>query len=188
MSKLIRAIYDYNICTYYLLPLIKLNKFSFGENNFLQCYVSRDGSKLYIELREIPAFVYSKVEYLGTAILPNGNVAVVMGLHPLWEPDFRNFIDGKYSKLSKPAKDAVLAYSGLPFNQHTSNNVPYTDSRILAINPDPGEREKLRRALMSELGVNIPVDQELISIPTELNYVDDTVVTKTLFEGETSGV
>lgn len=176
MSKLIAAIYDYNICTYYLLPLVKLNKFSFGDNNFKQCFVSRDGSKLYVAVARIPDFVHKKEEYLGTTILPNGDMALIFGLHPLWREDFQSFIAGRYSKLSRQAKDAVLAYSGLPFGQMTRDgSIPFTDSRILAIDPDPQSRAKLRRALMSELGVDIPVDQELISIPTEQNYIDDII-------------
>lgn len=187
MSKFIDAIYDYNTCTYYVLPIVKLNKFSFGNNNFVQCYVSRDGSKVYVELKEVPEFVYSKEEYLGTTILPNGGLAVVFSLPPLLG-DFQNFVAGRFSKFSKPVKDAVLAYSGLPFHQMTRDNVPHTDARIMALDPDPAVRAKLRNALMSELGAVIPLDQELISVPSEQNYVDDTIIIRTLSEGLTSGV
>lgn len=184
MSKLIKAIYDSNICTYYLLPLVRLNKFSFGPDNFVQCYTSHDGSKLYIELKEVPEFVYHRDDYLGCTILPGGGLAVALSLPDIWWDDHRKFIAGKYSEFSPEAKKCIRAFSGLAEDQNIIHtHYTYMDSRLIAIGDDPVVRTKLRQILSEELNVEIPITAELISIPNEGNFIDKAIITNTLMPG-----
>lgn len=184
MSRLLKAIYDCNLCTYYLLPLIRLNKFSFGANNFIQCYVSRDGLLLYVEVRDIPEFVYSRPDYLGITILPSGSTALAFDLPAMWQYDVRAFMLGRYTELTDDAKECIYGYSGLVINQPIQGtNLLNTDSRILALDIDPTVRERLRSALSKELDVQIPIGAELISVPSESNYIDNAIITNTLGMG-----
>lgn len=179
MSNLIRAIYDSNLCTYYLLPLVRLNRFSFGKDNFVQCYVSRDGSKLFVELKDIPEFIYKRKDYLGTSLTPTG-VCAVIALPEDWYNDFVLFKAGKYSKFSPEFQVCVAAYCGLPVNKLNKDGILFTDARIVAMDNVPMERAKLRRILSRELEVEIPEDQELISVPNDSEYMDDAPIIKTL--------
>jgi hypothetical protein len=184
MSRLLKAIYDCNLCTYYLLPLIRLNKFSFGQNNFIQCYVSRDGLVMFVEVLYIPEFVYHRADYLGITILPSGGTCVSFDLPIMWQYDVRAFMLGRYTELTEDAKECIYAYSGLAINQPIQgSNMSNTDSRILAMDPDPQVRNRLRVALSRELDVDIPIGVELISVPTDSNYIDNAIITNTLGMG-----
>lgn len=184
MTRLIEAIYDSNLCTYYLLPLVRLNKFSFGPDNFVQCYTSRDGSKLYVELKDIPEFIYHREDYLGVTILPSGGLAVVIELPDIWWEDYTKFVTGQYSKFSPEARECICAYSGLLENQNIINeHYIYRDSRIIAIEDNTEARTKLRRLLSKELDVFIPIGAELISIPSDSNFIDKAIITNILNAG-----
>lgn len=184
MSKLLSAIYDSNICTYYLLPLVRLNKFSFGADNFIQCYVSREGDRLYIELRDIPDFVYHRQDYLGITVLPSGGICVAFSLPDIWWEDYSKFQRGKYSKFSPQAKKCIESFSGMTINQISSGgDYAVTDSRILALDSSTRVRDALRKRLAAELDIDIPEDAELISVPSENNFLDNAIITNTLGTG-----
>ncbi len=184
MSRLLKAIYDYNLCTYYLLPLIRLNKFSFGPSNFIQCYVNRNGTVLFVEVRDIPDFVYTRPDYLGITILPSGSTCVALGLPEMWQYDVRAFMLGRYTEFTEDARECIYSYSGLAINQPIQGStMSSTDSRILAMDPDPNVRDRLRLALSRELDVEIPFGVELISVPVDGNYIDNAIITNTLGMG-----
>lgn len=184
MSNLIKAIYDSNLCTYYLLPLVRLNKFSFGPDNFIQCYTNHDGSRLYVELKDVPEFIYHRSDYLGVTILPTGGMAVALSLSDIWWEDHKRFILGQYSKFSEEAKKCIRAFSGLVEDQNILNeHYVHMDSRLIAIGNERNQRAKLRQLLSKELDVEIPVDAELISIPSESNFIDKAIITNTLTAG-----
>lgn len=170
------SVYDYNMCTYYLLPLLKTtNKFRFGPKNFRQCYLNRQGTRLYVEVVYFPSRIEYDEHYLGNQIY-KGHLYLIFELPAEWQADVELFREGKYSRLSAAAKERIRTYSGLNYNRlDPESGKPFTDVRLMAIDDDPVMRDHLRQILEEELNVRIAPDQELISPPTDQNYIDDLI-------------
>lgn len=168
-SEFVRTISAHNITTYYLLPLIQLSKFSFGEANFIDSYVTPDGSTLIVEvidLRLSPDFTMHpefKSESDGTPCM------ILFELPDRWRPDFELFKLGKYSQMSEQAKIMIYQFSQLSYRSTVDDGREVTDARLLALT----KADILREKWVSELGLDergnapLPEDLELMSIPTE---------------------
>lgn len=161
-----------NLCTYFILSLLKLNKFKFiGEENFVDSYLSTDGLNIFVHLKNVDFF--EAKEYA----LPNsdkiledqtGNAYVKFAIPDKWFCDIRIFLQGKFSKMSTDAKDRIRKYSGLPYRVIV-NGVKVTDIRLLAL-----EKSKNARKFWEEyLDCHLDENQELLSIPNEKIFIDE---------------
>ena len=177
MSTFFKAVYDYNICTYYLLPLTRQNKHGFGRSNFKNCFVNRRNPHiLYVEIVYTPKLLIEvDPAYQGTQKI-NGKLYLVYLLPDKWAEDVQLFLKGSYFQMSDDAKDHIRKYAGLMIDQvNAKTGKPWTDARILAIDPDPKKRTFLRLFLERELGTEIPPYQELIAPPNESCFLDDLI-------------
>lgn len=174
MTNFISAIYDYNICTYYLLPLIKLNRRSFGPKNFKQCYINPEGNKIYILVNYRPEAIEFDDNYLALHHIDENNLFLIFNIPDMWAADVQVFIKGTYTKLSLEAKEMIRCFSGLKYKHLAAkSDVPHTDGRLMAIDDDPQQRAYFRERLEHELGLEIDHSIELISIPNQLNYIEN---------------
>lgn len=169
-SAFVKAMSQHNICTYYLLPLIQLNKVSFGDGNFVDSYVTQDGNTLIVEVRDIRLTASQKTHphYLREAV-GSPHDFFYYELPSRWRADFELFCKGKYSKFSDCAKEMIYAFSGLAYNEPGENGKVITDARLRALTLDPVLREtwELELGLYERGGEPISEDMELVSIPSD---------------------
>lgn len=161
-SEFVRGITEEHLSTYFLLPLIQLNKFSFGAANFINSYVNRDGTVITVEVTDLrlceshsthPQYLKEKEIF--------GRSYIWFSLPERWSKDFTLFTQGKYSKLSEVARGMIIQFSGL-----THNEGGITDARILALNKSQVLREKWEE----ELNMILPDNMELLSVPSEAQF------------------
>lgn len=170
MKDAFDVIKQHNLCTYYLLPLIGINKFSFGVHiNFRNCYVHPDGSELYVSVYYLSQMLKEHEHLLRTEGAPGAPV-YVFRLPEKWLPDFQRYRLGKYSEFSKEAKELIIHQSGLRYRTLNDSGLPSTDLRLLAIESDAARRNILRNKLSEFLGSPIAEDAELLDAPTQSSF------------------
>src|SRR5450631_3633337 len=115
-SEFVNAVTKHNLCTWYMLPLIYLNKASFGEGNFIESFINSSGSTLTVEVvmldmchRDCLASPY----LLRCNEMPQQYAMLWYYLPRRWKSDFELFKAGKFSKFSARAKHNIQEYSGL---------------------------------------------------------------------------
>jgi hypothetical protein len=172
-TKLIEQLHRENLCTYFILPLLKLNKSKFvAESNFVDSFLSLDGKSIYVKVVDVIFFV-SRIllheQYEAMWKDTNGKQYIEYTIPDKWHADVQTFIDGKYSKLSEDAKEMIIAYSGLQYRKRReSDNVPITDIRLLSL-----ERSSVVRDLWEEhYNVYLTADAELLSKPDKRSFID----------------
>jgi hypothetical protein len=168
-DALIKALRKENLCTYFILPLLKLSKISFVSSNFIDCYLQRTGRILAVKLYS-PELLSRRSDVTGylDTIQYDGADYVLYELAPHWQRDIDLFRAGKFSKMSDDAKRMIETYSGLAYKKPKRNGGFETDGRLLALTRD----KSLRRFWELEMKVNLGDDDELLSIPGDESYVD----------------
>lgn len=196
-EKLIEELKRENLCTHFILPLLKLNKFSFV--SFVDSYIATSTHEKdclfvickYIAIRIItPELLSRRIllmdEYYGMYEDQQGHIYVVYKVPGKWMPDLEQFIQGKYSEMSENAKKMIIRWSRLPYQRRdpVSGGV-FTDGRICALYKESVLRDMWERKLdyVSPHGmVHIPSyvdkDQELLSIPDERSFIELDTLTK----------
>lgn len=171
MKEALDVVRAHNKCTYYLLPLIGINKFSFGVTiNFRNCYANPDGSELYVTVYYTLTSLKDHPNLLRIEGKPGAPV-YVFSLPEQWKADFQLYKLGKYSKFSTDAKDLIRNQSGLRYKAVNSGGIITTDIRLLAIEADADRRDILRKKLSEYLDCTIPADAELLDAPSESSFV-----------------
>jgi hypothetical protein len=162
----LKALNDHTRTTYYVLPLISLNKFSFGTpENFIDAYLTKDLKQVVVSVKdtglvfpavwtEAPVEHYTKTE-------------IWLEIPEEFWGDVRNLMKGKYSAFSLTAKDLITQHSGLTYKRNKTagdgRNMIDTDARLLALTKD----KILKDYLEEELGVWLDDESELLSPPTD---------------------
>lgn len=186
MSQLfIEELREVNLCTYYVLPLIKLSKFSFINSNFVNCYLSEDGTKVVVRVVEVllvPRSVTSHSSCCGTYTdTRKRRKFIVFSIPQYWCIDVALFRQGKFSKMSSKAKESIRRFSGLDYKQRNGDQV-LTDGRLLALDKHPVLKKMWEQQLTSvtpskngksvqRSSVELPDDAELLSIPGKGSYI-----------------
>ena len=158
-----------NLCNYYLLPLLKLNKDSFGEGNFINSYVDEKNGLLLVKVKDKDIeYKYYKNENFKTDYREKDNeYHIVFYIPSFFYNDLERFTNGKYSQLSTKAKFLIKTYSGLSSNRK-SGNKNKSDFRILVLSRHP----ELKRRLEKITGSEIEDGAELASKPFNNNFVN----------------
>lgn len=152
-----------HLSNYFMLPLIGYNKFSFGEGNFINSYVTTEREVVVI-LRNRPALAYHLSPTFKADFDIEGKFAIAFTIPEEYEEDFTKFLDGKYSQMSPEAKEIIKYSSGLRYNipdPARPGNV-ICDDKLLALDRHPQLRANLERSL----NCVIPDDVELLSKPS----------------------
>ena len=106
-----------NLVTYYILPLLGLNKKSYGLK-YKTAFISKDSFKVYVELKSNPdGDLYMQNPYYITKFVHNGVLYLQYTVPSDNIEDYKHFIKGAYSKFSKDAKYKVYKFSTLPYNK-----------------------------------------------------------------------
>lgn len=183
-QQLIEELREVNLCTYYVLPLLKLSKFSFLRSNFLNSYLTPDGSDIVVEIVEpllLSRNVLTDHQYRGKFKRTN-STCLVYRIPQKWGNDIVLFMEGKFSHMTRAAKEAIKRFSGLDNRKKGKDGVPLTDGRLLALDKHP----VLKKMWESELSsitpsqdgkstqrsvVELGEDAELLSIPGKESYI-----------------
>lgn len=170
MSRdIMKDIYKFNLCATYLLPLLEIGMFNFGESNFVNCYVTPQGTSLMVEVRDFSETEdpYHNVHYV-TTVKQDGRKFIVFALPEKWKHTFQMYVAGNYSSFTKAAKAMIIQYSGLNWRQPTENpRTTLSDARLLAMYKGAA----LRALLSEELDMDLDENSELISPPKPTEFL-----------------
>ena len=168
-----------NIANYYMLSLLRLDKTSFGKNNFVNTYVTKDKEIVVEVLTEdlIPEIIFKHEDYQTDFVdstEEENRVIILFSVPKKFEKEYELFMAGKYSQFSDEAKKLIIQYSvnsGLKYRvpedpKDKSNRRFITDRRLRALTKD----EVLRKNIEESIGMPLPADAELFDIPGEDNY------------------
>jgi hypothetical protein len=167
-NQLLKEIRQTNLCTWYLLPLAGLTRFSFGEGLFINSYL--EAKKLWVivqvpDLHLVPHLL--RIQSVRQWQNDRGGFLAYQ-LMPIWADDVQLFIAGAYSRLSNDLKSVIFERSGLPYRQRTPDGGTETDIRLLALEG----KEVVHRYLEQELDVVMEADQEVLGIPPPESFMD----------------
>ena len=179
LQTMITVMKNVNLCTYFMLPLLGLSEHSFGERNFINSYISRDGDCIYVR-------VYSK-HLLPSSIRSGNNLVttlfdeeyLVLPFPPLWREDIEKFLNGKYSQMSLPAKELIVQHSGLEYKAKGESGTQLTDFRLIALTRHPNLLAYIKDALYDP-GEYCILDEdettELLEAPGDYMYFREPIV------------
>lgn len=172
-QRLIDELSQENLCTHFILPLLKLSKISFLSSNFVDSYLTHDGKFLLVRVMELMFLSRmthtSHPNYVDTYLSQDKvSFFVVYQVPECWEDDVQLFIGGHFSKMSDKAKNNIIRYSKLAYRTKDTAGIPVTDGRLLALE----QHTKLKEMWERELDVYLNDKMELLSIPSEKSFME----------------
>lgn len=166
----------YSRVTVYILPLLKLSKFSFGEDNFAESYINQEGTHCCVEIKNLaPVILHGTVVNHPKLIDIRplelcGNYELWFEIDRAWGRDVELFIRGKYSRFSEEAKSMIRTYSGFPYRLPDPDGMLYSDWFLLALE----RHQMLRDKWEARLDERIPETMELMSPPGKRDFREFT--------------
>lgn len=143
-----------NKAIYFILPMLGLNKSSFGAENFITCYLDKSGF-IVVDTKEEINKVALEHELYVTDYTIDGITRIVFSIPEQYKHDAELFILGKYSQLSSKLKIEI-------------GKIPNLSQKIVSmLNP----QAKDRKIIADELGVDVKFIYEISSVPSESNFI-----------------
>lgn len=174
-----------NLSTYYILPLLKLNKQSWGSDNLIKTQVTKYGEVVVFIKDSVNAGDYYNHENYGADVdEEDGSTMIIYNIPERFLEDYQFFIESKYSKMSIFAKDAIkqsAKANGLQWGTPTGKKatvmsngkqvvVDIVDSSEVLLALD--KNEDLKKSLEKELDIKIMPEAELWSrLNEELEFI-----------------
>lgn len=150
-----------NSANYFMLPMLQLNKSSYGVGNFINSYVDTTGYIIVDIKKGIIENVSAKNTYdhpqYVTDFDTEDGVRIVYQIPAEFKYDINTFVDGKYSQFSTELKVLISKYSNLK-----GDNI-----HIKCLNPQKEDRQKIA----DDLGVRVDLVRELKSAPVAGNFI-----------------
>jgi hypothetical protein len=159
-----------NLANFYILPLLGLNKFSFGESNFINSFVTTN-EEVVVEVEDfdkVPQEFIKNVNYM-TDLELDGRNFIFYQLPDEIRDTILKFVAGKYSTFSDKAKTLIRKHSGLPYNVKLKGaDELYTAELLMVLDKSPVLKARLEKTL----DVKIPNDAELRDKPSSANIIN----------------
>lgn len=156
-----------NLCNFYILPLLGLNKTSFGGSmNFVNSYLSTDSLYVVVELLQPTKETFESHTNYVLDFEDKGRHLLVFGIPEEYLPSVEMFKAGKYSQFQTQAKELIKKKSGLNYKVPIGGGKVRSARELLALDKD----QDLRRLLEEELKVKIDAEAELMDIPNDNNF------------------
>ena len=181
--ELLEELQRENLCTHFILPLLKLNKFNFASANFIDSYLAKDSlpSNTRIIVKVVDATLVPKSTLLHSNLINIYDGVddrfnyLEFSVPTFWRLDITYFRTGEFSSMSKIAKEAIIRHGCLVYKKKgiVGTTMVETDVRILALD----RHKSLRSWWESELDITLKDDDELLSIPGEKSYIDTKALT-----------
>jgi hypothetical protein len=159
-----------NLVTYYMLPLVGVNKVTFGRH-FKHSYIDATGLKVYVCLRSnMTSPTYKRNPNYITEVVINRILYIQFVFPSKFLKDSKLFIQGKYSKMSKEAKKLIYATSTLPYNSSVGT---FTVSHPVLQALD--RTKTLRTYLSGIIGEELSFEDELMQAPDESWFIESQI-------------
>ena len=184
-ETLINELREENLCTYFVLPLLTLNKFSFINPNFVNSYLTEDRKHIVVEV--VLKVLLSRTVYDSHPCfrgfhhsLDTDHLYLVYEIPERCSADVLLYSLGKFSEFSSNAKEKIIRFSGL-LHQQKENGIIVTDGRLLALEKHNLMKEMWEERLSNEKS-RVELDGELLSVPGKESYInlDDLLQEKPL--------
>lgn len=167
MSSIFRIPDNENLVTYYMLPLARVNKKSFGRH-FENSFIDKKGERIFVELKSnMKAPLYKDTPYYKTELVINNVKFVQFNIPNRFLDDAQFFMLGCYSKMSREAKKLIYTTSTLPYNS-TMGSFSMSHPVLQALD----KTKTLRSFLSTTLGFEMEDDMELMESPEENWYIE----------------
>jgi hypothetical protein len=119
-----------NLVTYYLLPLVGVNKKTFGLK-YDNSYINKEGTIVFIKLKSnLATPLYRKFANYTSEVIINNSLYIQFTVPEEFRKDVQFFIKGQYSRISREAKKIIYKMSTLPYNKTMGDEFidsPYDD-------------------------------------------------------------
>ena len=159
-----------NLVTYYMLPLVGVNRTTFGRT-FKSSFIDKDGLKVYVCLKsnmKAPSYKYNP-NYI-TELVIDRTLFIQFVLPSYFIADAKLFILGKYSKMSKKAKKLIYDTSSLPYNS-TMGSFSVSHPVLQALD----KTKTLRTYLSNIIGEELVHDEELMESPSDDWFIESQI-------------
>lgn len=169
----LKHIKEHSKVTAYVLPLLKLSKFSFGEDNFVESWINHDGHLVCVEIKDLaPVILHSEVVNDPTlfdirSLGLRQHYEMWFRIPLTWYMDISMFLKGRYSLMSEEAKAMIRTYSGMPYRVPDPNDgMLYTDFLLLALDKNVMLKDKWEE----RIDERISKSSELINPPDSRDF------------------
>lgn len=149
---------DSRLVAYYMLPLVQLSYRAFGPY-FKRALINRDHNVIRVEMSEGCAEPFWENKFYQTDYSAKGTVYAFFRFPDMLRADVNIFASGKYSDMSKKAKERIYKHSGLYYNKQIDNLI-VSDVRLLALS----KSRKLKDWVEETFGVKKGKNTEFIKL------------------------
>lgn len=159
------------LITYYMLPLVNVNKHTFARG-FKTSYINDIGTTLYVELNKpMISPTYKLSSYYLSETLIKDTLFIVFKIPDRFLDDGNKFINGLYSQMSREAKKLIYSTSTLPYNVKM-DTFAMSHPILQALT----KTKSLRKFLLEYLGVEVLADSgELIEEPDKSWFIEHRI-------------
>lgn len=167
-----------NYATYLALPFLELSKYSFGEDNFMNSYVTVNANigVLVRNIDAIPWNFWEHIHYRTDMPLYDGEL-ILFKCPKNFEQDMLYLLDSKFSKLSCAAVETYKDYSGMAVDFRNKDGELVSHRLILAMRGDTDVRTQLGEHLGCEIPASMELepslrDQDILyDVDTDINFI-----------------
>lgn len=162
----------HNLCTYFILPLLDLNKDSY--KGFVNCFLSYNG-KVIVKLDNKPESSYWLHPEYVTDYTLDGYTYIIYSIPPQHLQELNLFLEGRYSEYPAASKKIIYRNSGLEFNKNVGDQI-ITHNLLLVMAKHPNLRAHLEKELevmlpkSGELWNKPDLDKEILDIDTDICF------------------
>lgn len=174
-QTLINELKEENLSTYFVLPLLQLNKFSFINPNYVNSYLTED--RKYIVVEVVLQSLLSRTVYYSHPCFRglcrsknNEHLYLVYEIPNRWTQNVLLFTLGKFSEFSNGAKEKIIRFSTLLYQQK-ENGYIVTDGRLLALEKHVLMKEMWEERLSTNGTGRVELNGEVLSIPGKESYI-----------------
>jgi len=153
-----------NLCNYFILPLIKRSGNDFVVGKFVNSYVELEQIQVVVEVEEMQE-VYKTFSNYSCSVDKGYKTYIFYDIPKEFHADVAMFMSGQYSRYSDLAKSFVRKFSKLPYATGYDGKIKKSVWYHVLDKSD-----KLKASLEEQLGVTLPADAELASLPEKSNF------------------
>src|SRR5690242_16647012 len=125
-----------NYCWVFILPLVNLDKWAFGSDNFVNCYVSEDDRYAVVESKTPFNYNITRSSQFRFEFIKNGLHVGVFEFPEAFRKDVEKFREGKFSHFSNEAKIVIKKKYASLYKQPTGQGKYNSNLNLLALDKD----------------------------------------------------
>lgn len=173
----IKALYEYHLSTWFLLPATGYSKSDFDPFIFLNIFVANDYSHLYV--RTVLSTKSLENNGSKSMLTAENNCVLAIPINPIHIPDFQLYKEGRFSEFSERLKGLIIRGSSLYLKIDFDTNETEMDVRIAALMSEHRHimEEALAEAIFSEEEREFGLEMlkegvELLKKPEEHEFIE----------------